>query len=104
MSKKKKQDFQSLKTLFDQYQVKQDSGHVTREFQDYGLRLAHKLNDLEHKGLYIKMAKEQSRSILEQALRFVIDSQARSKAKLFMWKVKQLKEKEDEKEPDLENA
>jgi hypothetical protein len=98
MVKKKKQDFQSLKTLFDKYEVKEDKGYITKEFQDYGLRLAVKLNDKKHKGLYIKMAKEVDRSILERALRFVVDSAARSKAKLFMWKVKQLREEKEEKD------
>ena len=36
------------------------------------------------------MAKDIDRGILDQALSFVADSQAKSKARLFMWKVKQL--------------
>lgn len=98
MAKKKKQDFQSLRTLFDKYEVKEDKGYITKEFQDYGYRLAVKLNDMEHKGLYIKMAKEVDRSTLERALRFVVDSSARSKAKLFMWKVKELRKEQEGKD------
>ena len=48
------------------------------------------LDDLAHKSLYIKMAKNKKRAILEQALSFVKDANAKSKAKLFMWKLKQL--------------
>ncbi len=102
MSDQKSRDqdegFQNIGTLFDDYEVKEGDGYITREFQDYGYRLAVKLNDMEHKGLYIKMAKEEKRSVLERALRFVIDSKARSKAKLFMWKVKQLREQEKEED------
>lgn len=94
MGKKKSDDkkgFQDLGSLFDDYKVKEDKGYITQEFQDYGYRLAVELGDLKHKGLYIKMAKEEERALLERALSFVIDSSAKSKARLFMWKVKQLK-------------
>lgn len=85
------QNFHSAQNLFADYQLTDKGGYITQEFQDYGYRLALALNDLKHKSLYIKMAKEIKRSILEQALSFVKDAQARSKAKLFMWKIKQLK-------------
>ncbi|MBM3209562.1 hypothetical protein FJZ40_04735 [Candidatus Shapirobacteria bacterium] len=65
--------------------------YITREFQDYGYRLAQILNDLEHKALYIKLAKEVPRPTLEKALAFVKDSRPRSKAKLFMWKLGELR-------------
>ena len=71
---------------------RQVNKYVSREYQDYGYRLAAELNDLEHKSLYIKLAKQEKRALLEQARSFVIDSQAKSKAKLFMWKCKQLRE------------
>ncbi len=64
---------------------------VTREYQDYGYRLSVELNDPTHKSLYIKMAKEMDRSILEQARRFVLDSKADNKGALFMWKIKEIK-------------
>lgn len=66
--------------------------YVSREYQDYGYRLAMELGDEAHKALYIRMAKIYDRKILEGARTFVIDSNATSKAKLFMWKVKQLKD------------
>ncbi|MEA2056999.1 MAG: hypothetical protein U9O78_04850 [Patescibacteria group bacterium] len=87
-----KKGFQGIGSLFDDYQIKEDKGYITKEFQDYGYRLALKLDDLRHKGLYIKMAKEEDRALLEQTLRFVIDSSAKSKARLFMWKLKKLKD------------
>lgn len=72
--------------------------YITREFQDYGYRLAEELGDLEHKTLYIKLAKELPRKLLEEAKTFVKDaSNVRNPAKLFMWKLGELK-KEREKE------
>lgn len=84
--------FQAVGTLFDDYQLQDKGGYITQEFQDYGYRLAVELGDLKHKSLYIKMAKTLDRIILERALSFVADADhAQSKAKLFMWKVKQLR-------------
>lgn len=66
--------------------------YISREFQDYGYRLAEELGDLEHKALYIKLAKTLPRPALEQARNFVKDaSNVRNRAKLFMWKLKELK-------------
>jgi hypothetical protein len=91
---KKKAGFQSAQSLFSDYKLADKGGYITREFQDYGYRLAVELDDLQHKALYIKMAKDIDRGLLERALSFVADSQADSKARLFMWKVKQLKEED----------
>lgn len=63
------------------------------EFQLYGVYLAETLDDTAHYSLYIKLAKTYPRAMLENALSFVKGSTtARSKGRLFMWKVKQLKE------------
>lgn len=84
--------FSQLDDLLKGYSFKQGKGYITQEFQDFGYRLAVELGDLQHKSLYIKMAKEEDRGILEAALSFVSDAeQAKSKAKLFMWKVAQLR-------------
>ena len=66
--------------------------YITQEFQHFGYRLAEGLDDLEHKSLYIKLAKEVDRQLLQKAWDFVKDSQAKSKGKLFMWKLKKLRE------------
>ena len=72
--------------------------YVTKEFQDYGYRLAVKLGDTKRASLYIKLAKEKPRAFLEQALSFAIDyPNAKSKPRLFMWKLKQLEEEYDKK-------
>lgn len=82
---------QSLQSLLAKYQLDDKGGHITREFQDFGYRLAIELGDLSHKSLYMRMAKTVDRHVLEQALSFVSDANAQSKARLFMWKVKQLR-------------
>lgn len=88
----KKSTFAPIADLFSKYMPNEDKGYISQEFQDFGYRLAVELNDLKHKSLYIKLAKEVDRSILERARTFVIDADnAKSKARLFMWKVKQLR-------------
>ncbi len=65
--------------------------YISREFQKYGYDLAVELNDLKHKALYMKLAKENPRIILEKARCFVKDARAKSKGRLFMWKLGELK-------------
>lgn len=91
--------FKSLKDSFKKYQPKTRNKYVNHEFQDFGLRLANELNDLPHKTLFLKMAKTIDRRILEDALSFVKDAPEKyNKAKLFMWKVKKLREEKKERE------
>lgn len=82
---------QSLKQILEDKQSGEVNKHVSREFQDYGYRLAMDLGDPIHKSLYIKLAKTVDRKLLEQARRFVIDSSANNKGALFMWKLKELR-------------
>lgn len=83
-----------LGDILAKYEAKKDGKYISREFQDYGYRLAVDLNDMEHKSLYIRMAKTVPRAILEQARAFAVDADhAKSKGKLFMWKVSDLKKK-----------
>ncbi len=90
---KSQKDFASIQQLFQEYQLEDKGGYITREFQDFGYRLAVELDDLKHKSLYIKLAKTVNRAVLERALSFVADAAtAKSKAKLFMWKLKQLRQ------------
>lgn len=65
--------------------------YISREFQSYGIYLSETLEDYKHKALYIRLAKTVPRAILEKALSFVKDSKAKSKGKLFMWKMGQLR-------------
>lgn len=92
-TKKQTRDFSALGDLFADYAIEDKGGYITQEFQDFGYRLALELDDLKHKSLYMRLAKQQDRILLERALSFVADApNVRNKAKLFMWKFKQLKE------------
>jgi hypothetical protein len=56
--------------------------------------LAEELEDWEHKSLYIRLAKNTDKALLEKALYFVKDQKRysmNSRGRLFMWKLKQLK-------------
>ena len=81
----------SIKQVLINFNPTEDK-YISREFQSFGVHLAEELNDYKHKSLYIKMAKTVHRAILEKALSFVSDSNAKNKGALFMWKVKQLKD------------
>ena len=87
MDKNKPQSLGDILKRFDPLKDK----YISKEFQKYGYDLAMELGDPEHKALYIKMAKEVPRPILEKARYFVKDAKARSRGRLFMWKVKELK-------------
>jgi hypothetical protein len=65
--------------------------YISREFQSFGIYLSEELDDYKHRGLYIRLAKTVHRAILEKALSFVSDSNARNKGALFMWKLKLLR-------------
>lgn len=67
--------------------------YVTKEYQDYGYRIAVKLGDQDRASMYIKLAKIHPRALLEQAYSFAIDyPKAKNKGRIFMWKLKQLRE------------
>lgn len=80
---------QSVRDILKKFNPLEDK-YVSREFQAFGVHLSKKLQDERRKSLYMKLAKTIPRAILEEALRFVIDSNARNKAALFMWKLKEL--------------
>ncbi len=84
-------NFQSLKDIMSQKAPTPQGKYISREFQDYGCRLAEELGDTAHKSLYIKLAKTTPRAILEKAKSYVMDyPQAKRKGAIFMWKLKQL--------------
>lgn len=81
-----------LGDILKKFEGRSDGKYISQEFQDYGYRLAVDLNDMDHKSLYIRMAKTVPRQILEQARAFAVDADhAKSKGRLFMWKVSDLK-------------
>ena len=80
---------QSIRDILKNFNPLEDK-YVSREFQAFGVHLAEKLQDTRRKSLYMKLAKTIPRPVLEQALRYVVDSNARKKGALFMWKLKEL--------------
>jgi hypothetical protein len=88
---------QSLADILKKFDPLKDK-YISREFQKYGYDLAMELGDPDHVSLYIKLAKTIPRAILEKARYFVKDSNAKSKPRLFMWKLKELRKASKEKE------
>lgn len=85
-------NFSKIGDILQKFDVDKDK-FISTEFQKYGYDLAVELNDLKHKALYIKLAKVTPRVLLDQARSFVKDAyNAKSPGRLFMWKLKQLKE------------
>jgi len=80
----------SIRNILKNFDPLKDK-YISREFQAYGIYLAEQLDDTKHKSLYIKLSKTIHRSILEKALSFAVDSNAKNKGALFMWKLNQLK-------------
>ena len=80
---------QSVKDILKKFDPTTDK-YISREYQSFGVHLAEKLEDARHKSLYIKLAKTVPRPVLERALRYVVDSRAKRKGALFMWKLKDL--------------
>lgn len=78
--------------LLNKYELDDKNKTVSREFQLYAYDLAVELDDLAHKSLYMRLAKNTPRGLMEAARSFVKDaSNARSKGRLFMWKLNELK-------------
>lgn len=85
-------DFSSTKSIITRFDPREDR-YISREFQKYAYDLAEELGDLEHKSLYMRLAKTTPRHLLEAARYFVKDAgNVRSPARLYMWKLKQLRD------------
>ncbi|OGM30363.1 hypothetical protein A2801_03265 [Candidatus Woesebacteria bacterium RIFCSPHIGHO2_01_FULL_41_10] len=97
MNRDPKKGFSSIGSVLEKFEIEEDK-YISREFQKYGYELAEELGDLKHKALYIKLAKEYPRGFLESARAFVKDAQnVTSKGRLFMWKLKQLRDEKKKK-------
>ncbi len=83
------ESMKSVKQILNNFNPVEDK-YISREFQSFGIYLAEELDDYKHRSLYIKLAKTMHRSILEKALSYTKDSNARNKGALFMWKLKEL--------------
>ncbi len=82
----------SLNNILGETKFKDRPKNLSKEFQVYGVFLAESLDDTKHYSLYIKLAKELPRQILEEALNYTKGYyNAKNKAKVFMWKLSELK-------------
>lgn len=79
----------SIKDVLKSFKPTEDK-YISREFQSFAVHLAKKLNDEDHMSLYMRLAKTMPRPVLEEALRFVVDSRIDRKGALFMWKLKEM--------------
>lgn len=88
---KKPKGFSPIGDVLKKFDHDEDK-YISYEFQKYGYELAKDLGDLKSISLYMKLAKETPRRLLEDARSFVKDaSNVKSKPKLYMWKLQQLK-------------
>lgn len=87
----KTKGFSQISDVLKRFDKEKDK-YISREFQMYAYDLAEALGDMAHKSLYMKLAKETPRAILERAKNFVKDAyNVDNKGKLFMWRLQQLK-------------
>lgn len=90
-------DEKYIKSMVDRHK------YVTTEYQDYGYRIALQLGQTDKISLYIKIAKEKPRALVEQAFSFAIDyPNAKNKGRLFMWKLKELEKESDERNGNVD--
>ncbi len=91
--------FSGINKILATYKIDEDKQRrISREWQDYAYRLALEFSDKAHTSLYMRLVKNTPRPILEEARVFVKGAMnAKSKGRLFMWKVKELKNKESDK-------
>lgn len=88
----KNKEFSLVGDVLKKYKIEDKDKYISREFQKYGYELAKELGDLKSTSLYIKLAKESPRGLIESAKNFVKDAaNVKSKPRLFMWKLQQLK-------------
>lgn len=93
--------FTSVKKVLATFDFRKDR-FIAFEFQKYGYDLAKELEDMEHKALYILLAKELPRSVLEEARRFVKEAyNVRSRPRLFMWRLKKVLQERGLKMPQV---
>lgn len=93
--KKKVQSLKGMSSILEsklsEYIDNTEKTNINHEFQDYGYRLAMRLQDNTRKALYIKLSQAVPRAFMEDAAAFATDyPHAKNKGKLFMWKLHEL--------------
>jgi hypothetical protein len=92
--------FKPMTSILDKYDLEETKQRrISREFQDYAYRLAVELDDTAHTAIYMRLAKNTPRALIEQARLFVLGANnPTSKGRLFMWKLKQLRDEKTAEE------
>lgn len=81
-----------LSKILDETKHPDRPKNLHTEFQNFGVYLAEQLDDAKHYSLYIKLAKNTPRILLEEALTFTKGyTNAKNKGRVFMWRLNQLK-------------
>lgn len=82
----------SIAKVISEVKHKDRPKNISYEFQFYGCFLAEELDDTKHYSLYIKLAKDLPRNLLEEALNYTKGYyNAKNKGKVFMWRLSELK-------------
>jgi len=93
-----KKGFTKIDDVLKKYKTDDRDKYISQEFQKYGYDLAQELGDPKNVSLYIKLAKDTPRGLMESARSFVKDAQnVKSRPALFLWKLTQLRKKSKEK-------
>ncbi|MBU0975969.1 MAG: hypothetical protein ABIE03_02240 [Patescibacteria group bacterium] len=98
LADKRKKAPKGMRELLQQWEFSPDREksrrYVKHEHQDFGVRLSYKLNDRKHTALYIKLAKNEKRELLEKAYSFAVDypnMEGKNRGRLFMWALGKLR-------------
>lgn len=87
----------SIGKIIDGTRFKNRPKNLSQEFQVYGVYLAEQLEDTKHYSLYMKLAKQYDRGLLEEALNFAKGyTAAKSPPRVFMWKLTTLRKLQKE--------
>jgi hypothetical protein len=96
--KRSSSGFAPVQRTVNTFQLDDKGGYITQEFQDFGYRMAAELGDVARASMYMRLSKTTPRPLLEKALSFVSDApNVKSKPRLFLWKLKQLKDEQKQK-------
>lgn len=90
----------SIAEVLKNIEAKDSGKYLKHEWQLYGYRLATWLGDEDRMSMYMKLAKNEDRGKLQDSWDFVKESNARSRPKLFLWKLSQLKKGKEEQGSD----
>lgn len=92
---------QSIGEVLKQIQQNDSGKYLKHEWQLYAYNLANWLGDEKRMSMYMKLAKNEKREHLQSAWDFVKESNAKSRPRLFLWKLTQIKKQNSDKEKQI---